>query len=285
MVVKFIAMKKNYPFLTIFKVNKPIIGMLHLLPLAGEPEFSGVKPILHRAKQDLKTLQNGGVDGVLVENWFSDSPGPFVSRQTAVSFSEVLHQLRPLIKVPFGINVLHNDYRIALNLALSYHASFIQLDVFIDKVKSNFSFSPTTVQKPFIVDSPAKYIHRFAATIGASRLPIVAFIQPKHYLLLERNKSIDLSALQAKNQGASALVVTLKTGEAPTVIKINKVKSAVGKLPVGIGSGFSPENAKEYLTAIDFAIVGTALKGEGKIENPVELARVKNLMQQVNKNR
>lgn len=276
-------MKKNNPFLSIFSVNKPVIGVLHLLPLEGEPGFSGLKPVLQSAKQDIDALQQGGIDGIIMENWHSDSPGPFVYQKTVVSFSEVVHQLKPCITVPFGINVLHNDYKTALDLTMEHTADFVQCDVFVDSVKSNFSFSQTAAQDPFIINMPAKNIKSYAVRIGASHIPLVVFIQPKHYLLLEKYKSIKTSATQAKLSGASAIVITQETGIAPTLSKIREAKSAVDELPVGIGSGLSAKNTEEYVPLVDFVIVGTALKKEGKIENPVALNRVKKLIQQVNK--
>ena len=60
-------------------MNKTIIGMLHLLPLPGSPNYSGdFNEILDRAKQDLENLLEGGISTVNIENYgdvpFSKNP-------------------------------------------------------------------------------------------------------------------------------------------------------------------------------------------------------------------
>ncbi len=74
----------------IFKVSKPIIGMVHLLPLPGSPKYGGkgIKPILDRAIKDAKALEKGGINGLLAEN-FGDAPykPTFVNRETLTSMT------------------------------------------------------------------------------------------------------------------------------------------------------------------------------------------------------
>ena len=55
---------------TMFGVEKPIIGMVHLWPLPGAPGYSGygMNTILAQAQQDAEALLEGGVDGLIVEN-------------------------------------------------------------------------------------------------------------------------------------------------------------------------------------------------------------------------
>ena len=58
----------------IFKTKKPIIALLHLRALPGDPLFSkedSMEKVIEIAKNELIALQNGGVDGVLIANEFS----------------------------------------------------------------------------------------------------------------------------------------------------------------------------------------------------------------------
>ncbi|RLI44309.1 hypothetical protein DRO64_04220 [Candidatus Bathyarchaeota archaeon] len=53
----------------IFQVSKPIIGMLHLPPLLGSPNYDYSKTLddlVEIALKDVKALINGGVDGILI---------------------------------------------------------------------------------------------------------------------------------------------------------------------------------------------------------------------------
>jgi hypothetical protein len=54
----------------IFEVEKPIIGMVHLMPLPGSPGYGGygMEVIIDQALRDAKALVEGGIDGIIVEN-------------------------------------------------------------------------------------------------------------------------------------------------------------------------------------------------------------------------
>lgn len=52
----------------LFGVKKPIIAMCHLQAMPGDPRYDrnkGMDWIIEKAYEDLKTLQEGGVDGVM----------------------------------------------------------------------------------------------------------------------------------------------------------------------------------------------------------------------------
>ena len=53
----------------IFTVEKPLVGMIHLLPLAGSVRYrqAGPKPIVDAALRDLYALESGGVDAVVAK--------------------------------------------------------------------------------------------------------------------------------------------------------------------------------------------------------------------------
>ena len=61
-------------FRKVFGDKKPVIGMVHLLPLPGSPGYRGsMEEIYEAAHQDLQNLIAGGADAVIVEN-FGDIP-------------------------------------------------------------------------------------------------------------------------------------------------------------------------------------------------------------------
>lgn len=58
-------------FKKLFLKLKPIIGMIHLLALAGSPFYSkskGIEGIINSAKQDLIALQKAGVGAIMFGN-------------------------------------------------------------------------------------------------------------------------------------------------------------------------------------------------------------------------
>lgn len=265
----------------IFQVEKPVIGMLHLDYLEGK-NFKGVGYVAKKAIKDIRSLQEGGINGILIENWKEDSREEFVSPESAEVLDQVMEKIVGKLTVPFGFNILNNDYKLAFNLAAKYHAAFVELDVFVDRVESDFKFSQAAKDNPFEINpDPAKIIS-FIQSVGAGDVPLFCFIQPKHYKMLDRNKSIEQSASEAGKAGAKAVLVTKETGTAPTLDLVKKAKGATS-LPVGIGSGLSSENAEEYLSVADFAIVGTSIKEGNITDNPVDVQKTKSLMQKVAK--
>jgi predicted TIM-barrel enzyme len=55
------------------------------------------------------------------------------------------------------------------------------------------------------------------------------------------------------------------------------VRKAVGRFPIWIGSGLSPDNAAVLWPRCDGAIVGTSIKRGGRVDAPVDPARVRAL--------
>lgn len=261
----------------IFKVKKSVVAMLHLDYLEGE-NFKGVDSVIQKALTDIKALQEGGIDGILIENWKEGSIGEFVSEETAKNFELVMAKIVPSIKIPFGLNVLNNDYKLAYSLAKKFGGSFVELDVFVDDVETDFENNAEAVKNPFQIHPDPKAIMAYAKSIGADDIPLFAFVQPKHYKMLDKEKIIQTSVKEAIENGASAVLVTKHTGFAPTVDLIKEAKSAAGDTPVGIGSGFSAENAKDFLKYVDFAVVGTSIKVDNVTDNPVDKNKVIGLM-------
>lgn len=269
--------------ISFFEKQKPVIAMLHLGFLLGSPKFEGLDKVIDHAVSDIQALQENGIDGILIENWKENSVEEFVEPETAVCLATVLSELKKHITVPFGINILNNDYKVALSLAKLFSASFVELDVFTDHVRSNFSYSEDAKQEPFEINPHPKDILEYAKKINASDIPLFVFIQPKHYTMLDKEKTIDQSAKEAVQAGASAVLITKATGSAPTTDLILKAKTAIPDIPVGIGSGFSAQNASEFLPVVDFAVVGTSLKVDTITDNPVDPKKVQELMEIVEK--
>lgn len=78
---------------------------------------------------------------------------------------------------------------------------------------------------------------------------------------------------------ADALIVSgPRTGAEPELEDLTKVNKAVPDRPVFVGSGVNMENVSKLLKHADGAIVGTSLKLDGVVGNPVDVKCVKALM-------
>lgn len=240
----------------VFKAEKPIIGMIHLDYLAGQPQFKGIKYVTEKALRDLKALEAGGVDAVLIENWEDNTRGAFVSAKIIACITITTKAIVESAKIPVGINVLPNDFKAAFSIAKACGAKFIQLDVFVDKVKTDYTYSDA---KPFEVKVDLNKFKEYRKKVGAENILLLAGIHPKHYKMMEK-KSIEQSAREAVMNSADAIVITgNKTGKAPSIKDVKLAKKAV-KIPIFIGSGLTKQNATALLKRADGAIVGTAFK-------------------------
>ena len=90
-----------------FGVEKPIIALLHLRALPGDPLYAGdVEQVFRQAREDLIALQDGGVDGVLIANEFSLPYQPQAEPGTVGAMGYLVGRLKENIRVPFGVNVV-----------------------------------------------------------------------------------------------------------------------------------------------------------------------------------
>src|SRR5271154_5146961 len=105
---------------TLFGTDKPLIGVIHLLPLPGSVRWDGqFSPIYERAEQEAIALATGGIDGIIVENFFD---APFTKGRldavTISTFTLAVNRIMALTNKPIGINCLRNDGLSSLAIAL-----------------------------------------------------------------------------------------------------------------------------------------------------------------------
>jgi uncharacterized protein len=103
-------------------------------------------------------------------------------------------------------------------------------------------------------------------------------VHVKHATPLGRESTPD-AALDTLKRGLADILILSgsATGTAPDAREIAGVRKAVGSAPILVGSGLDAKNAHQLLARADGAIVGTSLKHGGRVEEPVELARVSKL--------
>ena len=250
--------------MNLFGNQKPIIGMVHLLPLPETPQFGGsVDDIYARAETDAKTLIEAGVHGLIIENfgdepYLIDEPTP---AQLALMAS-VTNTIRQMTALPLGINVQFNAWQAEIAIAYTCRAQFVRVEVFVDTVLSAQGMvSPCSAQ-----------ITRYRKTLGATNIQLWADIQTKYTQNL-LPQSLQQSARDAQLAGADVLIVTgAATGQTTPLEAVAEVKQVVD-LPVLVGSGASIKNIGAVLAQADGAIVGSALKEGGHAHNPVSRER------------
>jgi membrane complex biogenesis BtpA family protein len=259
----------------IFQARKPLIGMIHLLPLPGSPKYSeeGMPRALDAALRDAEALQNGGFDGLLVEN-YGDSPfkpAP-TDPETVASMTAIGREISTQVELPLGVNVLRNGAIAALAIARAVRARFIRVNVFTESLLTDQG----------IIDACAHEVMRYRSRIDATEVRVFADVRSKHAAPLV-SRPVEESARDAAYRGmADALIVTgPHTGAEPDRGQFRRIRGSVPDRPVLIGSGLSKRNAVRLLREADGAVVGTSLKKNGVIEGPIDEARVKDLVKSV----
>jgi len=252
----------------LFTVEKPLIGMIHLPPLAGSVRYrqQGTKPVVDAALRDLYALQTGGVDAVLVEN-MGDAPFAIgAPRETLAMMAVVVDRLAAKAEVPVGVNVLRNDPAAAMSIAAATGACFIRVNVF-----AGVAFSDQG-----IIEGCARELLRLRLELG-TETKILADVHVKHAAHLT---TLEEAAIDAARNGPDALIVSgIGTGRPADPESVQTAKAVAG-LPVLVGSGIRIDNLSRYRDADGF-IVGTVLKKDGRLGGAVDVERVRALAEAV----
>jgi len=167
-----------------------------------------------------------------------------------------------------GVNVLRNDGLSALAIAHAVGAAFIRVNVLCG----------ARLTDQGIVEGIAPRLLRDRAWLGANAR-ILADVDVKHSAPLA-SRPIEEEAEEILVRGlADGLIVSgAATGRPAGPAQLRAVRDVARDAPVLVGSGISAENVGEYLDSADGLIVGTWLKRDGNVYQPIDPARVKALM-------
>ena len=249
-----------------FKAGKIFLGVVHLPPLPGSPRWGGnMKDVLCQATDEATKLRDGGVDGIIIEN-FGDAPFRIgqVDPETVAGMTLVTHTLRKLTDLPLGINILRNDAHSALAVATATNSQFIRVNVHYGVMAADEG----------IVEGQAFDTLRRKRLLG-SDIKILADVLVKHAIPMGPS-DLGLVARETINRGlADGLIVSGQvTGMETDIADVKKIRKAVPDNLLLIGSGSNPDNVSGLLKHADGAIVGTYLKKNGMINRPIDLERV-----------
>lgn len=244
----------------LFAADRPIlVGMVHLLPLPGAVNYSGDWPaVLEAARRDAAALARGGADAVMLEN-FGDAPffRTAVPRITIAAMTAAALAVKQSAgDLPVGVNVLRNDGRAALALAVAAGCQFIRVNV----------LAGARVTDQGIIEGIAAKLLRDRASLKASHVSIWADVDVKHSAPLSARPIEEEVADLISRGGADAIIVSgAGTGQPTSAEKLARVKGAAGDTPVLAGSGTTLDNLSSLREHCDGFIVGTALKSAGRV--------------------
>ena len=229
----------NNRFKELFKVDKPIIGMIHL---AGD--YLDHKVAM--AMGELKVYEDAGIDGAIIENYHADY------NETLTAIKRIPRMKLDLI---LGTNILGNPY-VGLSLAGRYGLNFVQFDNVQERDLDGFLYENMRKNYPE------------AIVLGG-----VGF----KYTEKTGNKLED--DLECAKTRCEAIVTTgIGTGIETPLDKLKQYKEILGDFPLIVGAGTNVDNIREQLEYADGAIVGSYFKYKENTRNLLIPKKVYNFM-------
>jgi uncharacterized protein len=252
-----------------------LIGVIHLRPLPGSPRWQGdLEKVIATAVADAHSYERGGAHALFIEN-FGDVPftKTNVGPETLAAMAAAGRAVRAAIKLPIGFNVLRNDARAALALCAACNGSFIRVNVHTGAMLTDQG----------LIEGDAHDTLRYRKRLCPGT-QILADVLVKHAVPLG-NLSIEDSARDTLERGlADALIISgVGTGTAADLSDVERVRHACPSAKIFLGSGVTLANIRDFLRLADGFVVGTSLKRDGKISNPVDPKRVRALVSAIAK--
>ena len=256
-------------FQDLFGAKKPLIGVLHLLPLPGAPLYDGnIQKVYDQALTELDVFKRNGIDSVIIEN-FRDMPyyPGRVPPETVASLAAVSREVVRAAGMPVGVNVLRSDGEASIAIAVATGAQYVRVNVHMGAVAADQG----------IVQGSSHLSMRLRAALK-SRTLVFADVGVKHAAPLA-GRGLDIETRDLAERGlADAVIVTGdRTGIETNLDDIDAVRRATS-LPLLIGSGATPDNIESVLPKVNGLIVGSYFKKDGAGHNFVEPARVERLV-------
>jgi membrane complex biogenesis BtpA family protein len=251
---------------------KPIVGMAHLPALPGTPLYDGaggMAAVRERVRRDLDALQRGGIDAVMFCN---ENDRPYrldADPATVAGMTDVVASLRGELSVPFGVDVLW-DPTATLAVAAATGAAFCR-EIFSGAFAGDFGLWVRSAGDAF----------RYRRQLGADDVRLMFNINAEFAAPLAPRPIGEVARSVAFSSSPDAILISGPiTGQAASTSALAEVAAAVRSsgVPVLVNTGLKATNAAELLAHADGAIVGSSLKVDGVTWNPVDVRRVRDLM-------
>lgn len=257
----------------IFGTKKAIIGLVHMQPLPGDPQYDeegGMEKIIRMARADVLALQNGGVDGLLFTNEYSMPYLEEVDHETVAAMAYVMGALKGIIKLPYGNDCIY-DSAASVSLAAATGACF-----------TRGIYHGVWATSEGLMGGMGAKAARLRRNLGLKKFKLIYYFVPE--------SSADLGGRDAFAVMKPTYVLNIPDGIAiGGVVAGNKpdpsiIKECSEKYPDSVifaATGVKFENVQDYMEYMDGAFVGTSFKKDGVFWNQIDETRVKEFMDKV----
>jgi membrane complex biogenesis BtpA family protein len=249
---------------------KAVIAMAHIGALPGAPLYNpdgGVNRLIEDVARDIRHLQEGGVDAIIFGNE-NDRPYVFKAPPEGIAaFTAVVQALKPMLKVPFGINYLWDPVA-TVAIAAATGAQFAR-EIFTGVFASDMG-----IWQPDCAGAS-----RLRSRLGRADLKLLFNVNGEFAYSLDR-RPIELRARSAifSSLADAILVSGPITGQPPELTDLKRVCETVQDVPVFANTGVNLSNVAEILAMASGVVIGTHFKRDGHTWNEVDAGRVKRFM-------
>ena len=246
-----------------FGVEKPIIALLHLDALPGDPGYCGsMEQVIEHARDDLISLQDGGVDGILFANEFSLPYQPVADIAVISAMAYIIGNLKPLLRLPFGVNVVKNPIATGARFARS-------------------CFSGAYMGEYGLYTSNSGEAVRRRKALGIPDLKLLYKVNPEaDTYLVQRDIQVVSRSILFGGFADGLCVSGAAAGSEPDDVLLEKVWQVARPRggPVFCNTGCRHENVRDKLQRCDAVCMGTAFKKDGVFNERVDRSRVECFM-------
>lgn len=263
-------------FQSIFKNEKPIIGMIHVQALPGTPNNKlEASVIIDEALKEARLYKKAGIDSIMIENMHDV---PYLKGKVGHEISSLMTLIAYLIKqetnLPIGIQILAGANKEALAAAKSAGIDFIRAEGFV--------FAHTADEG--IIEAQAGELLRYQKSIDAGSIAVFTDIKKKHssHAITQDISLLDTAKAAQFFLSDGVIVTGNHTGVAASVEELKTLKEHLN-FPVFVGSGITQKNITDFLPICDAMIIGSYFKEDGYWENKLSYKRISNFMDLVNR--
>ncbi|WP_321336925.1 BtpA/SgcQ family protein [Breoghania sp.] len=253
--------------------KKAVIAMAHIGALPGSPLYDiarGMDGLIEDVAADVEKLQAGGVDAIMFGN---ENDRPYVfkgSPESIAAMTSVVMAIKPLLKVPFGVNYLW-DPMSSIAIGSVTGANFVR-EIFTGVFASDMG----------IWEPDCASAARLRANLGRQSMKMLFNINAEFAHSLDQ-RSIELRARSAvfSSLADAVLVSGPITGQPANQSDLRKVCETVTDVPVFANTGVNIDNVADVMSVASGCVIGTHFKVGGDTWNAVDADRVKRFMDKV----
>lgn len=257
----------------LFKNKKPIIGMIHSLPLPGSPGFKNysLNEVYDYAVEEALKQVGAGVDGLMIEN-AGDIPflmQKHLGPETAACIAIIGERIRREVNVPIGVNIVANAAMHSIAATMAFGGEFIRVNQWANAYIANEG----------IVEGESGLTMRYRTKLDAENIHVFADVHVKHgsHSIVSDRPICELARDVEFFQASSLIATGFRTGDQTKPEEVLAIREG-SNLPILVGSGIDIDNCVELLKIADGAILGVSVKEPREMSGKTNVEKLRKFM-------